>query len=71
MRARFMAKTAKDLDKLNSDQSVKKAIMEIEEKLAQATGVKWSYDESDPGAGYSFILDEQALAKKIESSFSN
>jgi len=71
LRARFLAKSSKDLDKLATEKDVNAAIATIEEQLEKATGVKWTHDEGDPGAGYSFIPDEQSLAAKIESSFAN
>lgn len=69
LRARFIAKTSNDLDHLNNEDDVQQAIDDIEHKLGKVTNIKWSYDPSDPGAGYSFIPDMTTMASNIEKSF--
>ncbi len=69
LKARLLPKTSLDLDKLDTEESVEKTINAIEDKLKTATGIKWTHDPSDPGAGYSFIPNPVELAASIEAKF--
>lgn len=69
VRARFIPQTSNDLDKLNNEKGVHSVISAIESRLKASTGYKWTHDDLDRGAGYSFLPDGQGLATSIESSF--